>query len=230
MSSYLKLLIFLAIPASLLACTSNTPEQFNISCVQHGNGGPSVLVVGDSWGGKGRLDDGLSRGIAENNGDGKGCSIGLSGRTANEIAEQIAIPKERFSKIILLVGVNDVILHTGAKSYGNGVLNLKKKLEGFSDEIILVSIPRVNLVDGYGSFHGKVKHYVYRWIFDRGVYEVTESYRAEAPNMRTINFDDFISSYAINLDKYVDNAHLTNDGYAKLGYFIGINAFSKNKY
>lgn len=180
-----------------------------------------MLVIGDSWASKGRLDAGGAQAIG-----GRFCSLGFSGRTAHEIAANLrALPQDRLAivgrpkTVLLLVGVNDVVQHIGPARYAAGVRELTEAADQFGDDIRVVEIPWTNPGVPAKSVPSWGKRLLNRYVNDGGRKDVTAEYRRAVP--AEIGYDDFIPSYAGYEDRYKDGLHLTTAEFGRLGRYLG---------
>jgi lysophospholipase L1-like esterase len=216
--------LFLAVAAAACLASCGAPPRTMLTRCEISGSGPltRTLVIGDSWATFTQLDEAMGQAIAKRGGgSAQACSLGFSGHTAGEIAAQLPSLKGKFAAIVVLVGVNDSVRHVGSRNYARGVTDIAKQASTVGP-VYLVSVPHVLLSKEVGSTQGKVKHVVYRWLFDRGEREVTERYRKAAPKLPTISFSDFIPSYVGHEDRYAaDGIHLKDEEYAKLGTFLG---------
>lgn len=218
---------------ALLALAGCSKPSAKITCADAGEGVPTrVLVVGDSWASGGRLDDALAREVAAKTGAARVCSLGFSGRTTEKIHRDLIAFRPELERqlggkadtAVILAGVNDAVIHVGAKAYRQGVSDLRDALSPLARRVVLVSVPRVDLSKPHGSPLGRVKHFLLRHLNDGGRKDVTLPYRAAAPTLPTIDFDSFVPSYSGNEQRYAaDGLHLTRAEFANLGAFIGRN-------
>jgi hypothetical protein len=224
-------------------------DDASLKCasINSGDSDYNVLVVGESWASDGKILPDLPEAISHRLG-GRGvraCSVGFSGRTTKlmyyELREKF--PLERLNalfegkepdKLIFLTGVNDVVQHIGASSY---VEYTKKLVEYFPRiaDVEIVSIPRVNEVkfEPANLFSG-LKRFVLMCAHDRCSIEANDKYRIalwrDHPELRTIEFDDFIEKFEGNEKCYTaDGVHLTAECFHRYGAFIGNSAFLDDK-
>jgi len=202
----------LALAAGLSTCAA-TPPAAQPTCA--GSGPVAVLVIGDSWASKGRLDEG---GAAA--GTGQFCSLGFSGQRTSQIAAALraARPNIRARTVVLVAGVNDVAQHAGPKAYANGIEDLKKEAAVLSDDVRVLEIPAAKSPIHAQSLQGRARQTVQRFVHDRGRANVLSHYRAAV--RADIDFDAFIPAYKGNEHRYSDGVHLTDDEYSRLGAYL----------
>jgi lysophospholipase L1-like esterase len=211
--------IVLAVTALLL---TGCDDPRRLVCATAGNGkAVAVLIIGDSWAARGRLNQPMANRIAKRAGAARVCSLAFPGRTSAEINADLPVIAERFDHVLLLVGVNDVVRHTGARVYGAAVSALALQASAIAPDVEMVSIPRVDLIHQHGAPEARRDHLARIASIDGGLADVTDRYRALAPILPMINYDAFLPSYAGHESRYrSDGIHLTAAGNAAFGAFL----------
>jgi hypothetical protein len=218
----------------------------NCVTVNGGEGDFRLLVVGESWASEGKFFPELPQTISDRlQGRGvRACSIGFTGRSSRHLYLELRekFPKEKIyalfgakkpDKVILMNGVNDEIQHVGAANY---VEYTKKISEYFSevDDVEIISIPRVNERRFKPpNLFSYVKRSILRCLYDNCDTQVNDVYRIalsrDHPELRMIEFDDFIDQYEGYEHLYTsDGVHLTDDSLHQYGAFLGTAASVRN--
>lgn len=179
-----------------------------------GSGDWPILIYGDSWARFRRPDKGVRDALAHLN-----PRIVSSGRSGRSVAELMAdwptagLPDLDYQLAILMVGVNDVVRHLGARQYAAAVLTLAQTMPAL--RVMVVEIPRVT--GDCAKLPGLIKHQVYKILFEDGSDTVT-TYRAAlaevGAGVEVIPVDGFPMVFK-------DGVHLTDEGYVGFGAYLG---------
>ena len=199
-------------------------------------------LLENSWAADGRSFPELAEGVsARLNGRGvKACSLGFSGRNSRLLNSELqsTFPKEkiysfykqsRIDKVVIMNGVNDVIQHVGAHNYARYTKELVAYFSSAAD-VEVISIPRVDEVNFVSrNILAYLKRLAFRCYYDSCNLAVNSAYRSELrksfPEVRVLEYDNFIVSYAGNEKKYTpDGIHLTDEYFHRYGTFIGNSA------
>lgn len=217
------------------ACAPSAAPLPPITCRSVGSGPRTVttLLVGDSWGTAGRTDLGIAQAMAARYGAARACSLGYSGRRAGTVGRRLgAIPKDYIlaathgvpDHVILVVGINDTVEHTGRYLYAAGARDLIGHARGLGRNVSIVTIPVVDMQHDPSPRSGRIKHFLGRVVFDLGEKEITRSYRSALltdADVQLIDYDGFIPQYAGHEASYVDGRHLTPSEFGRFGRYIG---------
>lgn len=175
-----------------------------------GSGDWPVLIYGDSWARFRRLDKGVRDALAHLNP--RIVSSGRAGRSAAELLADwptAGLPALDYQLAILMVGINDVVRHLGARQYADAALALAQTIP--ARRVLVVEAPRVT---GDASWlPGRIKHQLYRLVFEDGSDTVT-TYRAALTGVEILPVDGFPMAFK-------DGVHLTDEGYAGFGAYLG---------
>lgn len=236
-----RLAFVLAVTTGLTLLSLKRTDEPTLRCASVNSGADDyrVLVIGESWASDGKILPDLPRKVSERL-KGRGvdaCSVGFNGRNSKLLYHELRekFPKEKLyrlfdgktpQKVVLLTGVNDEIQHVGASSY---VEYTKRLVDMFSDvdDVEIVSVPRVNeRTFKPPSLFSALKRFVLRCVHDNCDVQVNDVYRValwrDHPELKTIEFDNFIEAYEGNEQKYTpDGVHLTDEYFHKYGAFIG---------
>lgn len=175
-----------------------------------GAGDWPVLIYGDSWARFRRLDKGVRDALAHLNP--RIVSCGRSGRSAAELLADwptAGVPTLDYQLAVLMVGVNDVVRHLGARQYAAATLALAQTIP--ARRVLVVEAPRVT--GDAAWLPGRIKHQLYRLLFEDGSDTVT-TYRATLTGVEVLPVDGFPMVFK-------DGVHLTEEGYAGFGAWLG---------
>ena len=175
-----------------------------------GSGDWPVLIYGDSWARFRRLDTGVRDALAHLNP--RIVSCGRSGRSAAELLADwptAGLPALDYQLAILMVGVNDVVRHLGARRYAASTLALAQAMP--ARRVLVVEAPRIT--GDAAWLPGLIKHQVYKLLFEDGSDSVT-AYRSALTGVDVMPVDGFAMVFK-------DGVHLTDEGYVGFGAYLG---------
>ncbi len=217
------------------------PDEPVVTCetVNDGRNNYKILVVGELWAAGGHFFPELQEAVSRRlRGRGvEACAIGFSGRNSKllyyELLEKFPLEKiyglwdeKKPDTVVLMTGVNDEIQHIGPAAY---VEYTKKLFEYFSrvENVELIAVPRVN-ERNYKSpnLFSRIKRRILMCFWDNCEMQANDVYRIallrDHPDLRVIDFDDFIPRYRGHEDCYTaDGVHLTNECLHAYGVFVG---------
>ncbi len=177
-----------------------------------GSGDWPVLIYGDSWARFRRLDKGVRDALADL--DPRIVSCGRSGRSAAELLADwptAGPPDLDYRLAVLVVGVNDVVRHLGARRYAAATLALAQTMP--ARRVLVIEAPRVT--GDCAKLPGLIKHQVYRLLLEDGSDTVT-TYRAALAGVGV----EIVPVDGIPLS-FRDGVHLTDEGYVAFGAMLG---------
>lgn len=175
-----------------------------------GSGDWPVLIYGDSWARFRRLDKGVRDALAHLNP--RIVSCGRSGRSAAELLADwptAGLPDLDYQLAVLMVGVNDVVRHVGARQYATSTLALARAMP--AGRVMVVEAPRVT--GDSAKLPGLIKHQVYKLLLEDGSDTVT-TYRAALHGVEILPVDGFPMVFK-------DGVHLTDECYVGFGAYLG---------
>lgn len=175
-----------------------------------GAGDWPVLIYGDSWARFRRLDTGVRDALAHLNP--RIVSCGRSGRSVAELLADwptAGLPALDYQLVVLMVGVNDVVRHLGARRYAAATLALVQAMP--ARRVMVVEVPRVT--GDCARLPGLIKHQVYKVLFEDGSDTVT-TYRAALNGVEIVPVDGFPMAFK-------DGVHLTDESYVGFGAWLG---------
>ena len=157
-----------------------------------------------------RLDKGVRDALAHLNP--RIVSCGRAGRSAAELLAdwpRAGLPDLDYQLAVLMVGVNDVVRHLGARQYAVGTLALTQTIP--ARRVLVVEAPRVT--GDAAWLPGRIKHQIYRLLFEDGS-DTVATYRAALAGVEVLPVDGFPMVFK-------DGVHLTEENYAGFGAWLG---------
>ncbi|RWB96506.1 MAG: hypothetical protein EOQ56_25635 [Mesorhizobium sp.] len=186
-----------------------------------------IVVVGDSWASARKIDAGLSSAFPV---PVRICSVGFSGFNTKKIADALLVSDPRLDRLekavggradyaVILAGVNDIVGHYGPEFYAFHAAQIRDRLSDISEHVAILELPYVNTNAPSSHTFGDLEHWLYRWLFDAGVIDPTDAYRAALSSR--VASAGLIPSPILTRDMFRDDVHLKESEYRNLGSFIG---------
>ena len=178
-----------------------------------------ITVIGDSWASKRKVDASIAGAFSD-------CGIaacvrshGYPGKRSDQIAH--LMPVVSAGVVVLMVGLNDTVQHTGAANYRRSLVRILGRLQGCT--VVALTIPRYDSARPSSKrLLDRVKHAAMRWLMDGGTRDVIKRYRAAVADLpiRWLNSDEFLPAFGPERFSG-DGRHLTATEYDRLGAWIG---------
>lgn len=195
----------------------------------------NIGILGDSWVAKNKLDKGIDFVLEQNNIKAEVSSFGYPGAKSRQIYRNLinnenSLLVDDTNIVILIAGVNDSTGHIGKDFYANHVVNTIKALNDNGKFVAVLEVPEFNIENQNKSISSKVKHNLYKVLFDKNKDNVIQEYRDELSlklkdekdlNYKVISFDEISTDYNKSKNIYKDDYHLNDEGNKILSEHLG---------
>src|SRR5579863_2910228 len=181
-----------------------------------------LAIVGDSWVGHPKVGEELHKlsGLSVH-------SYAYPGAKSRAILEHVISNAALFTirpcTVFVIGGTNDTIGHVGSDFYAYHMTLLSQLLIANNIHPVIISVPDYDIVHSrYPGMPGRMKHLLFRMIFDHGTQNVLVKYRQALKDTLTadglagrVELLAFSADY--HTDYKADNIHLNLQGDEKLG-------------
>jgi len=200
-----------------------------------------IGVIGDSWVSGKKLDKAIIDELKSSGINADVVSIGQPGAKSRQIFRNLLLDSSKpyssnslllddgVSFIVVSAGVNDAAGHIGKDFYAQHMQDIVSAANSHSKFPIIVELPEFGIEEPSDSYKSELKHDLYRIIFDGGKTDIISDYRSALKtklgttelNYKIITFDPIVKDYSSSIDQYQNPWHLTEEGYNRLGTYIG---------
>lgn len=195
-----------------------------------------IGIIGDSWVYKETLDKYIVSELSDIGIDAEVVSVGRMGAKSSRVSKDLVSPENNeyssrhilmdndIDFIIVIAGVNDTIGHVGKRYYARHMLNIVTEINNHNKLPLILEVPAFGIREKEESAKSRLKHAVYRWLFDFGKQDIIADYRdalsekllESKQRYEIMHFPEELNYYN-HQTLYAEPLHLHRASYAILG-------------